>query len=193
MKQSFDYTAVIARVCEDICFRLPEFRHIDMRYVGVSFSQTKHSDPHGVFASTYPLRFQDGAQTTLRRGRPWTIQRFFKRDGTEYLYILYFYVPRFMELSLTDKLETIIHELYHINPLFNGDLRRFKGRCFAHGSSQKKYDATVRALTQRWLARDPAPEIWDPLRYNFAQIQSIYGNITGTRIPTPKIVPVRDC
>lgn len=186
---SFDYTAAVARVCEDICFRLPEMRHIDMTRVGVSFSQTKHSNPHGVFASTYPLRFKDGSDTTIRRGREWTIQRFFKADGTEYLYILYFSVPRFIELKFADKLETIVHELYHISPFFNGDLRRFPGRCFAHGSSQKKYDATVRELVKKWLALDPAPEVWDFLQQDFAQLKTLYGSVGGTRIPTPKIVP----
>lgn len=185
----FDYTALIAKTCEDICFRLPELRHIDMRRVGVGFSQTRHSAPHGVFASTHPLRFEGGAETTVRRGRSWKIQRFFKKDGTECLYILYFYMPRFIDLSLTDKLETIVHELYHIGPRFDGDLRRFKGRCFAHGSSQKKYDATVRELTRRWLAQDPDPAIWDALRYNFADLTSQYGKISGTRIPMPKIIP----
>lgn len=188
----FDYTAAIRRTCADICFRVSELRHIDTSRVAFSFSQTKHSDPYGVFASTYPLRFEGGELTVMRRGRRWMMQRFYKADLTEYLYILYFYVPRFIDLSLTDKLETIVHELYHISPFFNGDLRRFKGRCFAHGSSQKKYDATVRTMTQKWLAGDPSPDVWDFLRYDFNQLRGVYGVIQGTRIPMPKIVPYHD-
>ena len=189
---SFDYTAAIEKVCRDICFRVPELGHIDMQRVAVGFSQTKHSAPHGVFASTYPLRFEGGNSTTVRKGRTWTIQRFFKSDQTEFLYILYFYVPRFIDLKFNDKLETIVHELYHISPYFNGDLRRFKGRCFAHGSSQKKYDATVRAMTGKWLDCDPAPQLWEFLQWNYAGLVELYGGVHGTRIPTPKMLPFQE-
>ncbi|MDR0870010.1 MAG: hypothetical protein LBN39_04375 [Planctomycetaceae bacterium] len=187
----FDYTASLTRVCEDICFRVPALSHIDISRVAVSFSQTKNAAPYGIFASTTPLRFQNGALTLAKRGRQWTLQRCYRPDGIEYLYILYFYVPRFIELKLSQKLETIIHELYHISPDFNGDLRRFAGRCFAHGSSQKKYDKTVREMTDHWLKQEPPAEVWDFLRYNYRELEAAYGKLFGTRIITPKIIPVR--
>lgn len=188
--RSFDYTEAIAKVCEDVCFRVPDLNHIDMSRVAVSFTQTKHSAPFGIFASATPLRFEGGVLSTERRGRQWTLQRCFRPDGVEYLYILYFYVPRFIELSLSQKLETIVHELYHISPYFNGDLRRFEGRCFAHGSSQKKYDQTVRRFVEHWLKQEPPPEIWDFLRLRYAELIEQYGNLHGTRITMPKLIPI---
>jgi len=187
---SFDYTAAITAVCGDMCFRIPELRHIDMSRVAVGFSQTKNSESFGIFASTTPLRFENGEPFHQSRGRTWMVQRHFRPDGLEYLYILCFYVPRFIELPLSQKLDTIVHELYHVNPLFNGDLRRFAGRRFAHGS-KKRYDQTVNRLVQCWLKQDPPGGIWEFLCYNYRDLTAKYGKLTGTRIPIPKIIPVK--
>lgn len=190
--RSFDYTGAVSKVCEDVCFRVPALNHIDMTRVAISFSQTKHSAPFGIFASATPLRFEGGELIVIKRDTKWTLQRCFRTDGVEYLYILYFYVPRFIELKLSQKLETIVHELYHISPYFNGDLRRFKGRCFAHGSSQKKYDETVRSFVDHWLKQNPPSEIWGFLRYGYRELAEVYGTLHGTKIPMPKIIPCSD-
>ncbi|MDR3233922.1 MAG: hypothetical protein LBT46_09725 [Planctomycetaceae bacterium] len=185
----FDYTQALKTLCEDICFRVPELRHIEMNRVAVSFSQTKNSEPYGIYASTTPLRFSGGNETLVRRGRTLTMQSCYKNDGTQYLYILYFYVPRFIELPLSQKLDTIVHELYHISPLFNGDLRRFSGRCFAHGSSKAKYDQSVKRLTEYYLQREPPESVWSFLQLDYRGLTAQYGKLTGTKIPMPKIVP----
>ena len=187
---SFDYTGAIAKVCEDVCFRVSELSHIDMGRVAVSFTQTRHSDPFGTFAAVTPLRFENGTTQIFQRGKNWKVQRCLRSDGVEYLYILYFFVPRFMELKFRDKMETIVHELYHINPDFKGDLRRFRGRCFMHGSSQKRYNAVVRTFVEKWLKRDPPPELWDFLNFDYKEIVARFGGVHGTRISMPKVIPV---
>lgn len=176
----------------DVCFRVPALNHIDMNRVAVSFARTKHSAPYGIFASMTPLRFENGELVQSKRGRNWTLQRCYRADGTEYLYILYFYVPRFIELKLAQKIETIVHELYHIGQNFNGDLRRFEGRCFAHGSSQKRYDRTVHSLVDHWLKQEPPEDIWNFLGYGYKDLVERYGTLHGTRISTPKIIPAKD-
>jgi len=186
---TFDYTAAIAAVCGDICFRVPELRHVDMSRVAVGFSQTKNSEPFGIFASTIPLRFENGEHFQHSRGRVWTVQRHFRPDGVEYLYILCFYAPRFIELPLTQKLDTIVHELYHVHPLFNGDIRRFAGRQYKHGS-HKRYDQIVNRLVQSWLKQDPPSDLWEFLCCNYRELNEKYGKPSGTRIPTPRIIPV---
>ena len=40
-----------------------------------------------------------------------------------------FYLPRFCDQSLDEKLSTVMHELWHISPAFDGDIRRLPGRC----------------------------------------------------------------
>jgi hypothetical protein len=88
-RRSFDYTTAIARVCEDICFRVPALSHIDMSRVAVSFAQTKHSAPFGIFATTTPLRFKGGELFVTSQGRRRTLQRGYRPDGLDCHYLLY--------------------------------------------------------------------------------------------------------
>ncbi len=189
---SFDYTDAVRKLCEDICFRVPEFGNIRMDRVAVSFSQTRNNSSYGVYASLTPLRFEGGRRTMLSRGKEWEVQRLPHESGVgDYLYILYVCVPRFMNLKLTMKLETIIHELFHIGPKFNGDLRRFEGRCYAHGSSVRSYDNKVRQLLKTWLDQDPPTEVWNFLQLNYRELCDRFGSVGGLKIPPPKIIPVR--
>ncbi len=88
-------------------------------------------------------------------------------EGREILYIIYFMLPRFQNLSFRDKLETLIHEIYHISPRCDGDLRRLKGRSHIHGNSIEEYDRNIRAITDRFLDSDPGFEEEDaPLQYH---------------------------
>ncbi len=189
-RQKFDFTSAIDRVCRDMTDRIGALNHIDMNYVAIGFCQTRRATSHGMFASLTPLRFQNGKRITRRSGKKWKIQSYLSSEGGEYLYILNFYLPRFLELSLFDKLETIVHELYHISPSFDGDLRRFGGRCYAHGSSQKKYDAIVKRLTHQWLDAEPPKGMWEFLRYDYRQITKRYGSVYGVKIPAPKLILV---
>jgi predicted metallopeptidase len=184
-----DFTLHVRRVCDDMVARLEPLRHIDPSRVAFSFCQTRKAVSHGMFASLTPLRFAGGAMETVRRGRRWRIPRLVDRDGREMLYILNFYLPRFLNLSLEAKLATIVHELWHVSPRFDGDLRRFGGRCYAHSGSQKRYDAHVTALAKRWLALKPPEPLYEFLRYDYRELASRYGRIYGQRFGTPRLVP----
>lgn len=189
MKPSFDYTAALREVCRDICVKLPIFRRYDLKYVGFAIRTTRNDERYGVFASLTPLRFENGARATFKRGVYWKIPEICDSDErTKLLYILTAYVPRFINLGLKEKIETIVHELYHINPAFNGDIRRFEGRKYAHGSSRKKYDAVVAKIADEWLATDPNPRLWNFLHWNVDELRERVGRVAGWRFPT---VPLR--
>jgi predicted metallopeptidase len=188
--QGFDFTLHIRHVCDDMVARLDELQHIDMSRVAVSFSQTRRSGDYGMHASLTPLRFADGKMHLFRRKRRWGIQRLFDPDGREMLYILNFYLPRFLDLPFREKLVTTLHELWHISPKFNGDVRRLGGRCFAHGSSSKQYDAKIEILLDRWLSLKPPDSLYEFLHPNFRQLSRTHGRVFGRRIPAPKLVPV---
>jgi hypothetical protein len=190
MMTPFDFTAQMRLVCQDMIVRLPELAHIDLSRVLVCFKQARKRVPHGMFASLTPLRFEGGRPTTVRRGRPLAIQRLVDPAGREMLYILAFYLPRFMDLDFREKLITIVHELWHISPSFNGDLRRHAGRCYAHTGSQKQYDAAMDALAQRWLAAGPPEELWSFLAGSFDELATRHGPIVGMKIPRPKLIPL---
>jgi hypothetical protein len=186
----FDFTLYMRRLCDDMVARLDQLRHVDMSRVAVSFSQTRRTGAQGMFASLTPLRFADGRMHTIRRKRRWGIQRLYDPDGREMLYILNFYLPRFLDLPLREKLTTTLHELWHVGPKFDGDVRRLGGRCFAHGSSQKQYDAHIEALLDRWLALGPAESLYGFLRLTFHELTARHGRVFGRRVPVPKLMPL---
>jgi hypothetical protein len=123
----FDFTTAMWMLCDDVTSRLDELLHIDMSRVAVSYAQTRSRSRFGLQAKLTPMRFENGAMTTHRRGRPWTCQRLML-GGKEMLYILTFYLPRFLDQSFEEKMITVLHELFHVSPEFNGDIRRFGGR-----------------------------------------------------------------
>jgi len=183
-----DFTLQMRRLCEDMVGRVEQLRHIDMSRVAVSFSQTRKPTDHGMYASLTPMRFAGGRMHTIRRGRKWGMQRLYNPSGQEILYILNFYLPRFLDLAFREKLTTIMHELWHIGPRFDGDLRRFGGRCYAHGSSQRQYDAQVEQLVDRWLVCRPPESACEFLRGKFRHLLARHGRVFGRKIPTPKLL-----
>jgi predicted metallopeptidase len=187
-KPGLDFTLHIRRLCEDMVARVEPLRHIDMSRVAVSFSQTKRSGNLGMYASLTPLRFAGGQLHMVRRKRRWGIQRLYAPDGREMLYILTFYLPRFLELPFREKLTTTLHELWHVGPKFDGDVRRLGRRCYAHGSSQKAYDARIETLLDRWLSLDPPALLCDFLRPSFRELIARHGRVFGRKIPAPKLV-----
>jgi len=186
----FDFTTHVRRLCDDMVARLDQLRHVDMSRVALSYSQTRRAGKQGMFAALTPLRFAGGQMHTFRRKRRWGIQRLFDPDGREMLYILTFYLPRFLDLPLREKLTTVLHELWHVGPKFDGDVRRLGGRCFAHGSSQKQYDVHIEALLDRWLSFNPPPPLYDFLRPTFRELLAQHGRVYGRKVPTPKLIPL---
>lgn len=186
----FDFTLHMRWLADDMVRRLAELRHIDLSRVAFGFSQTRKAVDHGLYASLTPLRFAGGSVDTVRGGRRWTVQRVVDPSGREMLYLLTFYVPRFLNQEFRYKLATVMHELWHVSPDFDGDMRRFGGRCYAHGASQKQYDAQVDKLVDRWLSLDPPSRVYQFLRYDFRQLTDRHGEVYGTRIRTPKLIPV---
>jgi hypothetical protein len=189
--QPFDFSQAMAQLCADIADRVDELLHVDMSRVAVSFAQTRRRVLHGLQAKLTPLRFEGGSLTTQRNGRTWTVQRLFQQDR-EMLYILTFYLPRFLDQPFHEKLTTIAHELYHISPNFDGDLRRFGGRCYVHSPSHKAFDDHATYLARRYLARRPPAELYEFLHFDFPTLQRRHGGVRGLQVPIPKLIPVSD-
>lgn len=184
----FNFTLHMRHLCADLIARLPELSHIDIDRVAIRFCQARKAVRHGIHASLTPLRFERGELFARRRGSTWTLERLYDESGHELLYLLSFYLPRFLERSFEEKLATVIHELWHVSPRFDGDLRRHPGRCYAHSHSQKQYDALMHELARRWLSNDPPSVTWEFLRYDFAQLEQQHGRIFGQKISTPKLI-----
>jgi predicted metallopeptidase len=186
----FDFTTAMRGLCEDVCLRLPEFRHIQMGNVAISFAQARSRVSHGLQAKLTPMRFQNGQLTARRQGREWQIQRYF-HGGVEVLYILTFYLPRFQEHSFREKMVTVLHELFHIGEDFNGDIRRLPGHYHVHSHSQREYDQHMARLVDKYLDLAPPRERLDFLHQSFGDLCTRHGGVVGLRVPAPKIILVR--
>lgn len=186
----FDFTAHMREVCRQIVGGDRRLAHIDLDRVAIAFAQARRRVNYGLQASLTPMRFEGGATTIVRRGRRYAAQRLRDKNGREILYILTFYLPRFMDQPFLEKLITVFHELWHIDPTFNGDLRRHAGRCYAHTHSQAEYDERMRQMALEWLDSGPPAESYDFLKLDFAALRTQYGSVFGLRIPRPKLIPI---
>jgi len=186
-RRSFDICTALRRVCEDVSRYHPEFRHVDMSRVAVTYAQTRSAVDWGMQAKLTPMRFERGASTCMRDGRRWGAQQLYQ-DGEEMLYILTFYLPRFLNLSFHEKLVTVFHELYHISPAFDGDIRRFAGSCYIHSGSQAEYDRRMVGFVAEHLAQLPKEQFPEFLLYDFAELKRRYGAVIGLRLAVPRLI-----
>lgn len=187
----FDFCAHVRRLCRDISRRCEELSQLDVRRMLFSVTQARNSHVHGLQARVTPLRFHDGRLTRRRRGVNYQVQRYVV-DARDVLYIVTFCLPRFLDLAFEEKLVTFFHELYHISPRFDGDLRRHDGRYAIHSHSQRLYDERMAKLVKAYLASKPDSAVLAFLRSDFAEIQRRHGGIVGVVVPRPKIIPLRE-
>lgn len=181
----FDYTDNLKRLICHITANMPEFSHIKLDQLYVAFSQSKAAGVHGVYATVHPLRFENGSLTTVRCNRTYRWPKIIENEK-DILYIITFCLPRFANLDFDVKLLTVFHELFHISPLFNGDIRRFPGKNYAHGHSRKKYDEFVSKYVQTYLSIPGAVEKSDFLHFDFNTLVKKHGNIQGNKIRLPR-------
>ncbi len=185
----FDFCANVQALVMDIAIRCPDFRHLQVPRILVTASQARASSLRGLQARVTPLRFPGGALIRQRRGVPFQIQRYFLGEH-EYLYLMTFSLPRYLDQEFDQKLVTLFHELYHMSPAFDGDLRRHEGRYAIHTHSQRDYDERMVEYARAYLAARPEPALYGFLRMNFAQLEERHGAITGIVVPRPKMIPV---
>jgi len=188
-EQPFDFTYHIERLCVDIVRRCPDLAHIDTSRLLFGVTQARNRRKYGLQARVTPLRFKRGQLTRQRRGVTFQVQRYFHGE-TEYLYLVTFCLPRFLDQDFDDKMVTLFHELYHISPDFDGDLRRHDGRYCIHSHSQRRYDQQMAQLAREYLATGPDSALHAFLRLNFDQLVRRHGKVSGVVVPCPKMVPV---
>ncbi|GFO68823.1 hypothetical protein GMLC_24020 [Geomonas limicola] len=186
---TLNLTGELERLIRDIVLGCPELNHIlpDRLLICVSSGRPSAG---GSLAKIHPLRFAGGEKSmTTRRGRRRVVCTMptIMHLGEEMLYVIYFLVPRFLELPLREKLITIFHELYHISPDFDGDIRRFPGRNYAHGSSTKSYNLYMGKLVDAYLARGVDEVALKFLEGNLASLRELHRAIVARRLPAPRI------
>jgi predicted metallopeptidase len=160
-----------------------------MSAVLVTAILSRNRSRYGLQARVTPMRFRGGSRTTRRRGALYGLQRYYV-DGREVLYLLTFVLPRFLEQTFEEKLTTVFHELYHMSPAFDGDIRRHPGRYAAHTHSKCEYDALMQKCAKEYLENHEQPEIVDFLRRSFRDYQQSHGGVRAIVVPQPRLVPI---
>lgn len=184
-----DFSTAMRALCDDVANRCEALWHIHMPRVLVSFTPCRNRSRYGLQARVTPMRFRDGAITRRHGSVEYQVQRYFVNDR-EMLYLLTFCLPRFLDQSFEEKLITVFHELYHINPAFDGDLRRHAGRYAVHSHSKDRYDCKMAELVEAYLEDHPNPEVFEFLRSGYRDLWDEHGGIVGVVVPRPKLLPV---
>jgi hypothetical protein len=205
-----NYTERIALLMNDVVSRTPALGFIDLREVLV-FGRFGRPEAEGAFATCHCLTlpetepgyyfWKDRETGELTRRSEWFVTKTPEvRVGEKRIkYLISFVLPRFCEQTLARswkaelyaeplrkvpwvaKLDTIIHELYHIDPAAAG-LRQF---AHADGTRASRTHAPefyedVAAMTRQYLASHPDPALYEFLKWDFATLQARYGGVTAT-------------
>jgi hypothetical protein len=174
----FHYTDALVRVIDDVARTLPEFAHVRAGDMLVSYCRARKRTPYGVFAKTVPL-------SGVAPDRPFPGGGAFEYRGRRVLYLIYFYLPRFHDQTFEDKVVTILHELWHLSPEFDGTLRLFPGRTFAHCPSRDDFEAHLFPLARAYIRKRDGEGRLDFLKLSTEELARSYGSIRGLWVPMP--------
>ena len=202
-----NYTERIALLMRDVVARTPRLSFIDVSEV-IVFGRFGRSDAEGAFATCHCLTlpesepgyyfWRDRETGALTRRSPWFVTKSpTVRVGAKQIkYLISFTLPRFCDQTLMRsrkadlypgreawlaKLDTIVHELYHIDPLATGirSLNRADGTRATRTHGPTFYE-DVADMVQDYLAGDPEPALYEFLRYDFDSLNERYGSVVGT-------------
>ena len=136
---SINLSDVLSLIIHDMIKATEEFRKFDMNRILVCCASNRRDGRGAIYGKLLPMRFKDGSSIIKHNDKYYTIPKL-KVNDFEIFYIIYFYIPRFFDLSAKDKIKVMFHELYHISPDFNGDIRRMGKFKSAHGHSRKAFE-----------------------------------------------------
>jgi predicted metallopeptidase len=189
-RQKINLTDIITDLISQITTHSNFYSYIDISKVVVCLGSNKKNGRGAIYGKLVPLRFQNGSDILSFRGRKYTIPDIVNNRLSQ-LYALYFYLPRFFDLSAEEKLKVIFHELYHISPEFNGDIRRMGNVKKAHGSSKKRFDLKFEnevKLFYEYISKTP---YIDFLKMDSKSLHNNY-RIYARRMKIPKPVAIID-
>lgn len=213
-----NYTERLTLLMQDIVSRVPKLSFIDIADVLV-FARLGRSDAEGAFATCHCLTlpasepgyyfWRDRTTGKITRRSEW----FVTKSPTVTIgkrrikYMISFALPRFCDQSLdrsrkerfypgadpwVAKLDTVIHELYHVDPDLAGIRRieREDGTYSAHCHGHLFFEQ-VADMVHTYLDSRPAPSICEFLRDDFSALANKQGGIVGTTFRTFPSFPQR--
>ena len=144
----------ITSLIRDIARSMPEFSHIRASRILVVAGEARRASR----GTVKPLAFPGGKATDRATGRRKPIVRV---GGKRMLYSITLRPLFFRDSTPQDRVETILHELFHISPAFDGTLDRQR----RHARMGRDFERVLRPLVRRYMKQCPK-EILDALSYN---------------------------
>ena len=213
-----NYTERISLLMADVVQRVPTLSFIDVSKVLV-FARPGRSSAEGAYATCHCVClppgepgyyfWRDRRSGTLTRRSEWFVTKSpsVSVGGTAIDYMISFSLPRFCDQLLSrsrkrqhysgrpnwiGKLDTIVHELYHIDPAGPGIRRmeRADGTYSANCHGHCFFENVVRMVNQ-YLATRPDPATYDFLGCNLSELTSRFGGVVGTTFKSFPSYPQR--
>jgi len=202
-----NYTERIALLMQDVVARTPRLSFIDLGEV-IVFGRFGRSDAEGAFATCHSLTlpdtepgyffWRDRDTGELTRRSPWFVTKSprVQIGAKQIKYLISFVMPRFCDQSLTHsrkadlypgaepwvaKLDTVVHELYHIDPVEGGirAVQRSDGTRSGRSHGPRFYE-DVAEMVQAYLRTNPDPQVYDFLQHDFDELNLRFGGVVGT-------------
>ncbi|MCZ7608333.1 MAG: hypothetical protein M5U25_20280 [Planctomycetota bacterium] len=175
---AYNLTDDVALLVHLLVQRVERLAHIRPGQILHGVSQARTRSRYGVYAQCHGLRFKHGRlEHPGRNGQVWQWP-IIKVRGQEILYYITYFLPRFLDQPPRERLHTLLHELYHVSPRFNGDLRRFPGRNEFHG---RDFDAAVDTILEEALPHIET-ERFPFLVHDFEGLVQRFGGVVGNRL-----------
>ena len=202
-----NYTERISLLMEDVVSRVPTLSFIDMSKVLV-FARGGRTWAEGAYATCHCIClppsepgyyfWRDRKTSKLTRRSEWFVTKSpqVTIGPTPIDYMISFALPRFCDQQLSRtrkrvhysggpnwiaKLDTIIHELYHVDPERPGIRRmeRADGTYAANCHGDRFFEDVVE-MVRVYLASRPDPKAYDFLQYSFVELSEQFGGVVGT-------------
>jgi hypothetical protein len=202
-----NYTERLSLLMRDIVARVPTLSFIDMSKVLV-FARSGRTSAEGAYATCHCVClppsepgyyfWRDRTTGRLTRRSEWFVTKSpsVSIDSSRIDYLVSFTLPRFTDQVLSRsrkqvhyrgqpnwvaKLDTIVHELYHIDPLRPGIRRMEKADgTYSANCHGDRFFADVVAMVNQYLDTKPDPALTDFLHHNFGELADRYGVVSGT-------------
>jgi hypothetical protein len=213
-----NYTERISLLMEDVVSRVPTLSFIDMSKVLV-FARGGRTHAEGAYATCHCIClpasepgyyfWKDRKSGRLTRRSEWFVTRSPQVTiGTQPIdYMVSFALPRFCDQMLSRsrksvhyvgepnwmaKLDTIVHELYHIDPAHPGIRRmeRADGTYSANCHGQRFFEDVV-GMVKQYLATKPDPKHYEFLEYSFEELTARFGGVVGSAFRSYPSYPQR--
>jgi len=213
-----NYTERLTLLMQDVVSRVPALSFIDVGDVLV-FARAGRSNAEGAFATCHCLTlpasepgyyfWRDRSTHALTRRSEWFVTKspLVTVGSRDIKYMISFALPRFCDQTLDRsrkeklypgadpwiaKLDTVVHELYHIDPALSG-IRRIEKEdgTYSANCHGQQFFAQVAEMVHTYLGSNPSPDTYDFLRHDFATLNANHGGVVGSSFRTFPSFPQR--